>query len=235
MDFYAFSAKEYRDDQKLHVLLAATGSVATIKLPNIAEALCRHPSISLRIIVTQSAEKFLGGQSLEQPILDSLRQINGVDAVYRDDDEWAAPWTRGANILHIELRKWAHMLLISPLSANTMAKMSVGIADNLLLSVVRAWDTTGLVDQDFKAQKPRIFVAPAMNSAMWHQPITHQQLSILQGQWGWSPTNPEGWVTVLPPIDKPLACGDVGSGGMMDWRDIVRNVEEHLGLSAVQS
>ncbi|KAJ5635419.1 uncharacterized protein N7484_008732 [Penicillium longicatenatum] len=235
MDFYAFSAKEYRDDQKLHVLLAATGSVATIKLPNIAEALCRHPSISLRIIVTQSAERFLGGQSLEQPILDNLRQINGVDAVYRDDDEWATPWTRGANILHIELRKWAHMLLISPLSANTMAKMSVGIADNLLLSVVRAWDTTGLVDQDFKAQKPRIFVAPAMNSAMWHQPITHQQLSILQGQWGWSPTNPEGWVTVLPPIDKPLACGDVGSGGMMDWRDIVRNVEEHLGLSAVQS
>ncbi|KAJ5560082.1 hypothetical protein N7513_002481 [Penicillium frequentans] len=231
----SFSAKQYRDDKKLHVLLAATGSVATIKLPNIAEALCRHPSISLRIIVTQSAERFLFGQSPEQPILDSLRQSKGVDAVYRDDDEWATPWTRGANILHIELRKWAHVLLISPLSANTMAKMSVGIADNLLLSVVRAWDTTGLVDQDFKLQKPRIFVAPAMNSAMWHQPITHQHLGVLQDQWGWSPTNPEGWVTVLPPIDKPLACGDVGSGGMMDWRDIVRNVEEYLGLPMVQS
>ncbi|KAJ5653482.1 hypothetical protein N7490_000485 [Penicillium lividum] len=233
----SFSAKQYRDDEKLHVVLAATGSVATIKLPNIAEALCRHPSIS----------------SLEQPILDGLRQIKGVDAVYRDDDEWGTPWTRGANILHIELRKvniehiywvirkqltiskWAHVLLIAPLSANTMAKMSVGIADNLLLSVVRAWDTTGLVDQDFKIQKPRIFVAPAMNTAMWHQPITHQNLGILRDQWGWSPTNPEGWVTVLPPIDKPLACGDVGSGGMMDWRDIVRSIEEHLGLLAVQS
>ncbi|KAJ6085930.1 flavo-protein [Penicillium sp. IBT 16267x] len=101
----SFSAIQYRDDKKFHVLLAATGSVATIKLPNIAEALCRHSSISLRIIVTQSAEKFLFGQSLEQPILDSLRQIKGVDAVYRDDDEWATPWTRGANILHIELRK----------------------------------------------------------------------------------------------------------------------------------
>lgn len=134
----------------------------------------------------------------------------------------------------LTINKWAHVLLISPLSANTMAKMSVGIADNLLLSVVRAWDTTGLVDRDFKPQKPRIFVAPAMNSAMWHQPITHQHLSVLQGQWGWSPTNAEGWVSVLPPIDKSLACGDVGSGGMMDWRDIVRNVEQYLGLSVVQ-
>lgn len=55
--------------------------------------------------MTQSAERFLFGQSPEQPILDNLRQNKGVDAVYRDDDEWATPWTRGANILHIELRK----------------------------------------------------------------------------------------------------------------------------------
>ena len=112
-----------------------------------------------------------------------------------------------------------------------MAKMTMGIADNLLLSVIRAWDTTGLVDGNFKPQKPRIFVAPAMNSAMWNQPITHQNLEVLQNQWGWSAANPEGWVTVLPPIDKPLACGDVGNGAMMDWRDIVRRMEEHLGLA----
>ncbi|KAJ5113564.1 hypothetical protein N7456_002098 [Penicillium angulare] len=116
-----------------------------------------------------------------------------------------------------------------------MAKMSVGIADNLLLSVIRAWDTTGLVDGDFKPERPRIFVAPAMNSAMWHQPVTRQNLSILRDQWGWSPANPEGWVTVLPPIEKSLACGDVGSGGMMDWRDIVRQIEEHLNLSKNQA
>ena len=109
----------------------------------------------------------------------------------------------------------------------------MGMADNLLLSVIRAWDTTGLVDGEFKARKPLIFLAPAMNTAMWRQPITSQHMSVLQDQWGWSPAKPDGWVIVLPPIEKSLACGDVGSGGMMDWRDIVHAIQEHLGFSTV--
>lgn len=121
------------------------------------------------------------------------------------------------------------------MSANTMAKMTMGIADNLLLSVIRAWDTTGLVDGDFKARKPVIFVAPAMNTAMWRHPITDKQLKVLQEEWGYSNLNPEGWVNVLPPIVKSLACGDVGTGAMMDWRDVVRTVQEHLGLSVIES
>lgn len=100
-----FSAQNYQNDGKIHCLVAASGSVASIKLPQIAESLCRHSSISLRIVVTQSAERFLLGQSLEQPALESLRRIEGVDAIYRDEDEWVKPWTRGDNILHIELRK----------------------------------------------------------------------------------------------------------------------------------
>ena len=100
-----FSAQEHLDDNKVHILLAASGSVASIKLPNIAEALCRHRTVSIRIIVTQSAEQFLTGQSSEQPTLDSIRQIDGVDGIYRDEDEWSTPWTRGEPILHIELRK----------------------------------------------------------------------------------------------------------------------------------
>ncbi|CAI7582488.1 unnamed protein product [Penicillium pancosmium] len=211
-----FSAQEHRQDNKIHILLAASGSVATIKIPNIAEALGSHPNVSIRIIVTDSAERFLTAQSAEQPLLDSLRNAPGVDGIYRDSDEWARPWVRGAPILHIELRKWAHILLVAPLSANTMAKMTVGMADNLLLSVLRAWDTTGLVDLGFKAKKPMVFLAPAMNTAM-------------------SQSNPEGWVTILPPIEKSLACGDAGTGGMMDWRDIVNTVREYLDLPAVDS
>ncbi|KAJ5179659.1 flavoprotein [Penicillium capsulatum] len=154
-----FSAQEFQDD-KTHILLAASGSVATIKLGNIAEALGRHVNVSIRIIVTEAAERFLIGQSSEQPSLESLRQIPGVDGIYRDADEWATPWTRGAPILHVELRRWAHILLVTPLSANTMAKMTMGMADNLLLSVMRAWDTTGLVDRELKTRKPMIFLAP---------------------------------------------------------------------------
>jgi phosphopantothenoylcysteine decarboxylase len=72
-------------------------------------------------------------------------------------------WTRGAGILHINLRKWAHILVVAPLSANTLAKIVNGICDSLLTNVIRAWDTTGLVDGGVKK---RILVAPAMNAAM---------------------------------------------------------------------
>ncbi|RDW59389.1 putative flavoprotein [Aspergillus mulundensis] len=223
-----FSAKQHLDDGKVHILLAASGSVATIKLPNIAEALGRHQSVSIRIVITNSAEKFLLGQSLEQPVLERLHQLPGVDGIYRDKDEWKKPWVRGEPILHIELRKWAHLLLVAPLSANTMAKMVVGIADNLLLSVIRAWDTTGLIDP--KARKPLVFVAPAMNTAMWAHPVTGKQLTILRDEWGWGASNKDGWVYLLQPIEKYLACGDTGNGAMMDWRDIVEVVEDYTGL-----
>ncbi|KAH1301699.1 hypothetical protein KXX11_003644, partial [Aspergillus fumigatus] len=178
------SAEEQFKDKKIHILLAASGSVAAIKLPNIAEALGRHKNVCIRIIVTKSAEKFLSGQSSEQPLLNALEQLPGVDAIYRDEDEWKDPWTRGEPILHIELRKWAHVLLVAPLSANTLAKMTMGIADNLLLSVIRAWDTTGKVDSGLKDRKPVVFVAPAMNTAMWNHPATKRQLKILTDEWG---------------------------------------------------
>lgn len=225
-----FKAQHHLGDNKIHVLLAASGSVATIKLPNIAEALGRHPNISIRIIVTKSAAEFLKGQSHEQPLLENLLELPGVDAIYRDEDEWRHSWTRGESILHIELRKWAHILLIAPLSANTMAKMTMGISDNLLLSVLRAWDTTGSVDANFKEKKPIVFVAPAMNTAMWFHPITAKQLAILNDEWGVNSRNNEGWVSVLHPVDKSLACGDTGTGGMMEWKTIVDKVEQYLGI-----
>ncbi|KAJ5231420.1 uncharacterized protein N7469_006008 [Penicillium citrinum] len=225
-----FSAQDHLQDNKIHILLAASGSVATIKIPNIAEALGQYPNVSVRIIVTESAERFLAAQSAEQPLLDSLCSVPGVDGIYRDSDEWSRPWVRGAPILHIELRKWAHILLVAPLSANTMAKMTIGMADNLLLSVLRAWDTTGLVDLGFKARKPMVFLAPAMNTAMYVHPVTEKSLKILRDEWGKSDANPDGWVTILPPIEKSLACGDAGTGGMMDWRDIVKHIRSYLEL-----
>ncbi len=89
----------------------------------------------------------------------SLARLPNVDGVYHDEDEWVTPWIRGASILHIELRRWAHLLAVAPLSANTLAKIANGMADNLLTSVVRCWDISG----DGPA-RPRILVAPAMNT-----------------------------------------------------------------------
>lgn len=238
----SFFAADYSHDGKYHVLLAATGSVATIKLPLIAKLLTKKGGLStrlsIRILLSQSATNFLQAQSAEQPSLSALGAIAGVDGIYLDQDEWAKPWIRNDAILHIELRRWAHVLVIAPLSANSLAKIANGLSDNLLLSVVRAWDTTGLIDPGgnevgrcttepgVKGEDPsrkRIFVAPAMNTAMWKHPITRKHIQILEDDFG-------AWMTVLKPVAKELACGDVGDGAMMDWQAIVHHTQGYLGL-----
>lgn len=203
------------NDGKTHLLLAATGSVATIKLPLILDWLKHHPNLSIRVILTKSGSKFLSGQSAEQPSAESLTSIPNVDGIHYDEDEWVVPWTREAPILHIELRRWADVLAVVPMSANVLAKMTGGLCDDLLTTVVRAWDTA------VAAKGPSILVAPAMNSMMWTHPLTAQQLAVLQD---WP------WVEVLPPQSKTLACGDTGQGGMCDWKEIVGVIERRLGL-----
>ncbi|KAI6363727.1 hypothetical protein MCOR25_005793 [Pyricularia grisea] len=224
-------------DGKKHLLLSASGSVATIKLPNILRALgeAHDPSrLSIRVVLTHSAEHFLAGQAEEQPTLEAIRAIPCVDAVYGDADEWGPrPWKRGEGILHIELRKWADMLVIAPLSANTLAKITNGICNNLLTSVVRAWDTDGVVEGRGK----RIIVCPAMNTAMWRHPITAKQIRTLEKDWGAGSTQGEGdggWFEVMPPQEMKLACGDVGVGGMVDWKQVVKAIELRLDLSQDQ-
>jgi phosphopantothenoylcysteine decarboxylase len=241
IDFFTFD----RNDDKIHVLLCASGSVATIKIPNMINALAKHENVRIRLIFTTSAANFLQGQSAEQPSVADIEALPNVDAVYFDADEWAEPWIRGNKILHIELRRWADIMVIAPLSANELAKITQGWADNLLLSVVRAWDTTGLVDPvrhipgvqwaeeaapGGVVRKKRILVAPSMNTAMWLQPITKKQIDVLNDEWGFKN---RGWFEVLQPMEKELACGDIGGGAMKDWREIVAIVEERLGLSGI--
>lgn len=242
------------NDGKPHLLLTASGSVATIKIPNIITALAAHPRLSIRVVLTPSASRFLDGQAAEQPSLAAIAALPNVDGVYLDEDEWREPWVRGNSILHIELRRWADLMVVAPLSANTLAKMVNGISDGLLLSVVRAWDTTGQLDpvrlsqSDASAngggvnlgtaeggeaglvapRQRRIIVAPAMNTAMWVHPITAKQIRVLEEEWG---VGNGGWVEVLRPVEKRIACGDTGTGGMKEWKDIVSVIEERMELN----
>ncbi|KAL7904854.1 flavoprotein [Trichoderma velutinum] len=217
-----------RSDGKVHLLLAASGSVATIKIPNIIKGLSRHPNLSIRLVLTSSAAQFLQGQAEEQPSLADIRNYPNVDAIYTDESEWVQPWTRGAPILHIELRKCNDTTpVIAPLSANTLAKMVHGISDSLLSSTILAWDTDGFVD----GKKKKILVATAMNTAMFRNPITQRNLKLLNELMGGA----DGWVEELQTISKGLACGDVGQGAMATWETIVAAIEDKLGLAAKES
>lgn len=164
-----------------------------------------------------------------------------MDGIYHDGDEWGrgpsvgpaeGVWRRGASILHIELRRWADLMAVVPLSANTLAKVVGGLCDNLLTSVVRAWDADGRVD----GRRKRILVAPAMNTAMWLHPITARQIRVLSEDWGVREAGDgsveSGWFEVLRPQEKSLACGDVGDGAMKEWSEIVRIIEIRLGLAS---
>ena len=120
-----------------------------------------------------------------------VRNLNGIDemTIHQDDEDWKSLKSKGDKVLHIELRKWADGMIIAPLSANTLAKIANGLCDNLLTCIVRAWD--------FK--KP-LLLAPAMNTYMWKNPLTKKQLEICV----------DLGFTIVPPISKKLACGDVG-------------------------
>ncbi|KAL5612253.1 hypothetical protein BROUX41_000206 [Berkeleyomyces rouxiae] len=198
------------DDGKIHLLIACSGSVATIKLPLILAALGKYTQLSIRVVMTNASRHFLSGQAEEQPSLHQVRHMQNVDGIYGDEDEWVVPWSRRKAILHIELRRWAHLMLIAPLSLNTLAKLANGLSDNLLTSIVRAWDPT-----------KKILVAPAGNTAMWNHPMTARQLAVLEE---WS------WFEIHRPQEGVLACGDAGDGKMKEWSELVEIVEEKLTL-----
>mmetsp|Transcript_18570 Transcript_18570/g.35388 ORF Transcript_18570/g.35388 Transcript_18570/m.35388 type:complete len:188 (-) Transcript_18570:542-1105(-) len=142
------------------VILGVSGSVATIKLGLLASSL--RDFADVKIVSTQASMHFI--RSLPQHVQEELGEIAG------DDDEWHRWKTVGDPVMHIDLRRWADILVIAPLSANTLAKMANGICDNLLTCVVRAWDF-----------RKSMLIAPAMNTFMWESSFTEQHLSVLRG------------------------------------------------------
>lgn len=124
-----------------------------------------------------------------------------------------------------------------------MAKIVAGMSDNLITSVIRAGDTDAGVDglrpyfmdleekrlsKDNGSQQERegeftmnkkILLCPTMNTAMWRQPITGKHIQKLKKE----PLR--GYIEVLGPMSKELACADVGVGAMIDWKELVGTVE----------
>ncbi|KAG2470456.1 COAC decarboxylase, partial [Polypterus senegalus] len=113
-----------------HVLLGVTGSVAALKVPELVGRLLELPGVEVKVVTTDHAKHFFSPDAL--PVV-----------VLSDSDEWevrsfAGPcmlmWRQRSDpVLHIELRRWADLLLIAPLDANTLGKLASGICDNLLV------------------------------------------------------------------------------------------------------
>ncbi len=212
------------------VLLGVTGSVAAIRVPALCEVLCAGGH-EVRIAATEHAFYFFDPADLDAPswvpggaLVEDGRGSGESPAarvtVHRDRDEWpAAPYRRGDEVLHIALRSWADVLVVAPLDANTLAKFALGLSDNLLTCVFRAWDFA----------KP-VVLAPAMNTLMWSSPVTQRHLRMLLDDRG-DGRAPLDWpldaadlvfarhaprIILVPPQAKRLACGDFGLGAMAE-------------------
>src|SRR5262245_2079996 len=132
------------------VLLGVTGSVAAIQTPTLFDAL-RRSSHDVKVVSTKAALYFFDPAA--PPLGHGKRDANSV---ILDEDEWPGErYQRTDRVLHIELRRWADVLIIAPLDANTLAKLANGLADNCLTCVYRAWDRA----------RP-VVLAPAMNTLM---------------------------------------------------------------------
>eukprot|EP00112_Aurelia_sp_Birch-Aquarium-sp1_P024123 Seg747.8 transcript_id=Seg747.8/GoldUCD/mRNA.D3Y31 product="Phosphopantothenoylcysteine decarboxylase" protein_id=Seg747.8/GoldUCD/D3Y31 len=184
-------------DSKLrrNIIIGVSGSVAAIKLPElVVKTNKRFSDAAVKVISTKNALNFFKTHEVSAEVL-------------TDENEWTKWEKIGDPILHIDLCKWADLMVIAPLDANTLAKIANGMCDNLLTCVVRAW----------RGEKPLIF-APAMNSFMYDHPLTLQQISTLQS-FGYK---------LIPPVEKKLACGDYGIGAMASTDDIANAIETIL-------
>jgi phosphopantothenoylcysteine decarboxylase len=212
-----------------NVLLGVTGSVAALKTPELFAAL-RRAGHEVKIVATQAATYFFNPAGIEPRIRD--RAYRNPAVVIVDEDEWPGRdagrlYERTDPVLHIELRRWADVLLIAPLDANTLAKLANGLADNCLTCVWRAWD-----------RSRRVLLAPAMNTLMWEHPFTARHLRQVAADATTQPVPPElsldellSWINahcdqlrIIGPQSKRLACDDIGMGAMAEVAEIVAAV-----------
>jgi len=178
-----------------NIILGVTGGIAAYKVADLAGALIKE-GFTVKVIMTESAKKFI------TPLTLSTLSRNPV---YDDAMEWAAD----GPIKHIELAKWCDLFVVVPATANTIAKMAQGVADNLLTS-------TYLALPDDK----NVLVCPAMNTRMWYAKQTQENMETIKSN---------RVITILSPEEGLLACGDVGMGKLPSVRTIVGTIKSYFG------
>ncbi len=180
-----------KDLQGKTIVLGITGGIAAYKMPNVAHALAKRGA-DVHVLMTKNATEFIAPLVFET--LTNRRCI--VDTFDRNFQY---------DVAHVSLANAADLMLIAPATANVIAKLAHGLADDMLTTVTLA------------ATCPK-FVAPAMNTHMLENPITQDNIRTL-AHYGF---------TVIPSGSGLLACGDVGSGRLPDEDVLLDYVDRAL-------
>ena len=171
-----------------HIILGITGSIAAYKAAMLCRLLVKEGA-EVRVIMTPLAKQFITPLTMatlsKHPIL--------VEFFNPENGEWNS---------HVSLGEWADMLLIAPATANTMAKMTTGIADNLLLTT-------------YLSARSKVAIAPAMDLDMYAHITTQQNLATLA----------QRGVAIIEPGAGELASGLIGKGRMAEPEEIVEQVK----------
>ena len=171
------------------IALGVTGGIAVYKAVDLVSRL-RKQGAEVRVIMTEHAQQFV------TPL--TFKEISGNKVAVSMWDS-----NQEFNVEHISLANWADAFVVAPATANILAKMANGIADDLLSTTLLA------------AQAP-IIVCPAMNTGMYQNPITQENIAKLDAH----------GVTVMPPAVGYLACGVSGSGRLPEPQQIVEFIDD---------
>ena len=173
------------------ILLAVTGSIAAYKAPLIVRLLVKEGA-EVKVIMTPAAKDFV------TPLTLSTVSRNPVITDLFNDESWSN---------HVMLGRWADLMLVAPLSCNTLAKMAHGFCDNMLLATY------------LSATCP-VAVAPAMDEDMWHHATTRDNLQKLEQQ----------GVSAIPVEFGELGSGLIGEGRMAEPTTILKYISENFFL-----
>jgi phosphopantothenoylcysteine decarboxylase / phosphopantothenate---cysteine ligase len=172
-----------------HVLLAICGGIAAYKSAELVRLL-RKQGCDVRVVMTRSAQEFVS------PLTFQALSGNPVHTELLDADEENA-------MGHINLARWADVVIIAPATANTIAKCAHGLADDLVTTL-------------FLAATCPIFIAPAMNQAMWNKTITQDNIRKLESY----------GVSFIGPNAGDQACGETGYGRMAEPAEICQQLSD---------
>ena len=176
---------------RARILLIISGGIAAYKSLELIRRL-RDRGATVRVVMTSAARQFISPLSAAtlsgQPVRDDLFSL-----------------TDEATIGHIELSRAADLVVVAPASANILARMAAGLADDMATTLLLATDK-------------RVLVAPAMNVRMWLHPATQRNLERLK----------DDGVLVVGPESGPMACGEFGPGRMAEPLAIVEAIEQAL-------